>query len=485
MSPTEILRNSITTLAEIHADGPIEITSIEGWHAEASPRRPRLLTMFAAGARPGAYYGEYTPWPVELEDGAAVELVDWLLDRHDTWPGEDPGGLFERVGLFAPMAGVVRKGTRRIPRRQGRACLLGRSWAAALDGEDTVGGVAVAELVVAATALGLLVDIACPKEKDRPTRRGDGWGFPGEIRDARGELTRWIASMLSDIPSVERVVDLSVRAWESVTGAPIAVPARRTAPRSTEDGVDDGALVRAEPLLRFTLDLIDRARAGTVPAAEVLDQVGGDDHALLCVAAGLGIAGIRAGASELAWSADSADLRTAFGTGPLRVSTDATDDPLAMTREVTQGFTQPVTEHARHAAFLLDLATDNRSTDGDHAHRRSDLVPAAVAVVTARRATGSWNERAARAINAVHDAVEREFGVEPSADNTRTADLAARPGRPDDLGGLASLAAESYFGSWSVETVQRLARRALGQNSTGADLTSQPVGFSSTFTSRW
>ncbi|WP_154814667.1 hypothetical protein [Actinophytocola xinjiangensis] len=44
MSPTEVLRNSITTLAEIHADGPIEITSIEGWHAEASLRAWESVT---------------------------------------------------------------------------------------------------------------------------------------------------------------------------------------------------------------------------------------------------------------------------------------------------------------------------------------------------------------------------------------------------------------------------------------------------------
>lgn len=59
-------------------------------------------------------------------------------------------------------------------------------------------------------------------------------------------------------------------------------------------------------------------------------------------------------------------------------------------------------------------------------------------------------------------AVEQgDCGVEPSADNECTADLAARLGRPDDLGGLARFAAESYFGSWRTETVPRLARDAL------------------------
>ncbi|WP_415646195.1 hypothetical protein [Stackebrandtia soli] len=130
------LLTTARTLCELLVGGPIEVTSVLDEEHDARAHRAQLLSLLAAGVWPGAYYGEWTPWPVDLLDSAAIDLPAWIVDRHEVWPATDPGGLFESVGLAFWLGGTRRDGSRRMPYREPHVVMHGRSWATATANEE-------------------------------------------------------------------------------------------------------------------------------------------------------------------------------------------------------------------------------------------------------------------------------------------------------------------------------------------------------------
>ncbi|MCK1798009.1 hypothetical protein MTQ01_18645 [Streptomyces sp. XM4193] len=472
-----VLAGTARTVFALLTEGPSEITSVISADGDERDHRRELLCLFAAGVRPGSFRDVWVDWPIDLIDGAAVTLADWLVARHRAWPQRDPGALFESVGVCFPTGGTRQDGSRRMPRGESRTVLRGREWARALAEEPRE-----AQLVAAGAALGLLAQSLLPHEGDLPVRDDGVWKFPGRERDVGARLREFLARMLSDERQIEEAVEVARRAWSTAVGVEQPPPARRSTRRpGNRDGVDRAAAGAALPWARHVLETAEEARrSGSVRPAEVFGPVDAAfpaeagteaEPVRRAVLAGLVVAGVRprtvrTGEQEVRALQDRFD-RLASGSPDAEeafVPFEDAGDPLDVRHDPHSGSCEPLTRYAwLCSCVLLDAGGNHRRRDGE-AVPLALLVPAAVALVESHRRSGDWWRRTAFRLDRFYDALDREATgrAQPSEeirttdqlDAVRTADLlehrADAAGRPYPSGCLAARASQAAQDNWGT-----------------------------------
>lgn len=455
-STEDLLAFVYENVLEMLAEGPVEVTSLRpGDEMEFA----RALTLaFAMGVQPGLFTGVWTPWPLDIADSAALSVPIWIAERHDAWPEEDSGAVFEHLGVHVPRGGTIKEGSRRRPVRAPRALFHARSWAGPSGDPDGI---------AAACALLLLTEELLASS--RPTRTDSGWKFPGTVPDPRSVLLGWCARILDE---PEPAADLASEAFKRVTGwqYPTTRPRR---PRAVlwRDGVDSERLPGYLPILEKGLGLAMIARCEGLALAQV---EAADRDQLVAFASTVQAL---AGPHDRVAAQRNRRFDFTWGTALLVELDDRAGqfaaigdfDPLDAVPDAEYVPSRFATPDAARAAGSLGMSIHDKLEPLKGVTTAAHIVPSAAAVLRSREVTGSWWQRAVAHLERFTTHVQGD------PDPRYFDDLVAHEGTfVANNAGLVLLTCRDLNGTRNYETVQALvdmhsAGNAMGEQSERLD----------------